>query len=175
MMSISIRLTFAIIMFIIIIVVLLISLPHLKGAPWIPSRMKKVREMLSLAEVKPGEVVYDLGCGDGRIIVTAVRKFQAKAVGIEINLVLYLWCQLLIFVLGLRKRIKLIYGNFFKEDLSNADIVICYLLQDTNDKLEEKLITELKPSAKIISNSFLFHNLRVISEDSEKGIFIYKK
>jgi ubiquinone/menaquinone biosynthesis C-methylase UbiE len=136
MMSISIRLAFAIIMLIIIIIVIIIAFPHLKGAPWIPSRMKKVREILSLAEIKPGEVVYDLGCGDGRILVSAVRKFQANAVGIEINLILFLWCQFLISVLGLRKRIKLIYGNFFKEDLSNADIVICYLLQETNDKLE---------------------------------------
>jgi predicted RNA methylase len=175
MMSISIRLAFAIIMLIIIIIVIIIAFPHLKGAPWIPSRMKKVREILSLAEIKPGEVVYDLGCGDGRILVSAVRKFQANAVGIEINLILFLWCQFLISVLGLRKRIKLIYGNFFKEDLSNADIVICYLLQETNDKLEEKLINELKPSTRILSNSFSFHNLKVIKEDSEKKIYIYRR
>ena len=175
MMYSSIPLTYAIIMFIIIIIVILISLPHLKGAPWIPTRMKKVREMLSLAEIEPGEVVYDLGCGDGRIIVSAARKFQAKAVGIEINLILFFWCQILTTVLGLRKKVKLIYGNFFKVDLSNADLVICYLLQDTNDKLEEKLMNELRPSAKVLSNSFLFHNLRVINEDSEKGIYIYEK
>ena len=150
-------------------------MPHLKGAPWIPTRMKKLREMLSLAEIEPGEVVYDLGCGDGRIIVSAARKFQAKAVGIEINLILFFWCQILTTVLGLRKKVKLIYGNFFKVDLSNADLVICYLLQDTNDKLEEKLMNELRPSAKVLSNSFLFHNLRVINEDSEKGIYIYEK
>jgi predicted RNA methylase len=173
-MTISMPLTFAIIMLIVIVIAILIAWPHLKGAPWIPSRMKKVREMLSLAEIKPGEIVYDLGCGDGRIIIRAVRKYQAKAVGIEINFVLYLWCQFLISVLRLRKMVKLIYGNFFKEDLSNADIVICYLLQNTNDKLENKLICELKSSARVISNSFLFHNLRLINENSEKGIYVYK-
>jgi SAM-dependent methyltransferase len=174
-MTISIPLTFAIIMLIVIIIAILIAWPHLKGAPWIPSRMNKVREMLSLAEIKPEEIVYDLGCGDGRIILHAVRKYQAKAVGIEINLILYLWCQFLISVLRLRKRVKVIYGNFFKEDLSNADIVICYLLQDTNDKLENKLNSELKSSARVISNSFLFHNLRLTNENSEKGIYVYKR
>ena len=174
-MSISIPLTFAIIMLIIIIIAILIAWPHLKGAPWIPSRMNKVREMLSLAEIEPEEIIYDLGCGDGRIIISAVRKYQAKAVGIEINLILYLWCQFLISVLGLRKRIRVIYGNFFKEDLSKADIVVCYLLQETNDRLEEKLIYELKPSARVVSNSFSFHKLRVISEDSEKKIYIYRR
>ena len=175
MMNSSIPLAYAITMFIIIIIVILISLPHLKGAPWIPSRMKKVREMLTLAKIKPGDIVYDLGCGDGRVIVKASRKFQARAVGIEINIVLFLWCQFLITILSLRKKIKLIYGNFFKVDLSDADLVICYLLQDTNDKLEDKLNKELKPTAKIISNSFLFHNLRVISEDPDKGIYVYEK
>lgn len=157
-----------------IIVVCCISYSHLKGAPWIPTRMKKVRQMLSAADIQPDEVIYDLGCGDGRFIVKAARKFDAKAVGIEINLLLYLWCQILITVLGLRKRVKVVYGNFFKLDLSNADVVICYLLQETNDKLEEKLIQELKPTARVVSNSFLFHRLPAAIEDTDQGIYVYR-
>lgn len=147
---------------------------HIKGAPWIPTRMKKVREMLSLADIQPDEVLYDLGCGDGRFIVTAARRFDAKTVGIEINLLLYLWCQFLITILGLRRRVKVAYGDFFKHDLSNADVVICYLLQDTNDKLEEKLIQELKPTARVVSNSFIFHRLLVVNEDADEGIYVYR-
>ena len=86
---------------------------------------------------------------------------------------LYLWCKLLIIVLGLRNRVEIIRGNFFKHNLSNADVVICYLLQETNDKLEEKLLRELKPTARVISNSFLFNKLQVIIEDTEKGIYVY--
>ena len=158
-----------------IIIVVVFSWSHIKGAPWIPTRMKKVREMLSLADIQPDEIFYDLGCGDGRIIVTAARRFEAKAVGVEINLFFYLWCQLLITILGLRKRVKVAYGNFFKHDLSNADVVICYLLQETNDKLEEKLIQELKPTARVVSNSFLFHALPVVNEDADKGIYVYRR
>ena len=157
-----------------IIIVVVFSWSHIKGAPWIPTRMKKVREMLSLADIQPDEILYDLGCGDGRIIVTAARRFEAKAVGVEINLFFYLWCQLLITILGLRKRVKVAYGNFFKHDLSNADVVICYLLQETNDKLEEKLIQELKPTARVVSKSFIFHRLPVASEDTAKGIYVYR-
>ena len=148
---------------------------HIKGAPWLPTRMKKVREMLTLAEIQPHEVLYDLGCGDGRIIVTAARRYKIKAVGIEINLLFYLWCQILITILGLRKKVKVSYGNFFKRDLSSADVVICYLLQETNDKLEEKLVQELKPDARVVSNSFKFHKLSIINEDSDKKIYVYRR
>ena len=147
--------------------------PLIKGAPWIPTRKKKVRQMLSLAYIQPDEVLYDLGCGDGRFIITAARKFGAKAVGIEINPILYLWCQLSITILGLRRRVKVLYGNFFKRNLSEADVITCFLLQETNDKLEDKLLRELKPTARVISNSFMFNKLHVVTEDTEKKIFIY--
>ncbi|MFX0031390.1 MAG: SAM-dependent methyltransferase [Candidatus Hermodarchaeota archaeon] len=147
--------------------------PLINGAPWIPTRKKKVRQMLSLVDIQPDEVLYDLGCGDGRFIITAARKFGAKAVGIEINPVLYLWCQLVITILGLRRRVKILYGNFFKRNLSDADVITCFLLQETNDKLEEKLLKELKPTARVISNSFMFNKLQVISEDTDKKIYVY--
>ena len=158
---------------IVIILAFFFIWPMIKGAPWFPTGKRKVRKMLSLANIQPDEVLYDLGCGDGRVIRTAARKFKAKAVGIEINPFLYLWCQFIITILGLRKRVKIKYGDFFKRDLSNADVVVCYLLQETNDKLEEKLINELKPTARIISSVFLFNNLALIREDIENGIYVY--
>ncbi len=148
--------------------------PLFKGAPWVPTRMKKVRQMLTLADIQPDEILYDLGCGDGRFIVTAARKFGAKAIGIELNILLYVWCQLLITILGLRKRVKIIRGNFFKRDLSEADVVICYLLQATNELLEDKLLRELKPTTRVISNSFVFNKLPIVIEDLNSGIYVYK-
>ena len=98
---------------------------HHRGAPWIPSTRKMVHEMLSLAEVQPDDVVYDLGCGDGRFVITAAREYQATAVGIEIDPLRYLWCRMLVTVLRLRGQVKVIYGDFFKQDLSDADVNIC--------------------------------------------------
>ncbi|MFW9821246.1 MAG: SAM-dependent methyltransferase [Candidatus Thorarchaeota archaeon] len=158
----------------VIIVVLFCIAPLLKGAPWVPTKMKKVRKMLTLAELQQNEVLYDLGCGDGRVLLTAARKFGAKAVGIEISPLFYLWCQIVITIFGLRSRVKIKYGNFFKYDMSEADVVICYLLQETNDKLEDKLLKELKPTARIISNTFMFNKFPLISEDIDIGIFAYR-
>ncbi|MFX1489349.1 MAG: SAM-dependent methyltransferase [Promethearchaeota archaeon] len=149
------------------------SWPLTKGAPWIPTRMKKVRQMLSLANIQPDEILYDLGCGDGRFIIRAARKFKAKAIGIEINPLLYVWCQLVITILGLRRRVQIKYGNFYKCNLSSADVVICFLLPHTNNSLEDKLLRELKPTARVISNSFVFNKLPVVSEDRDEGIYVY--
>ena len=88
--------------------------PNATGAPWVPTPMPTVRRMLDLAEVQPGDVVYDLGCGDGRTVVTAARKYGAYAVGVEIDPLRYLWCQILITVLGLRRRASIKYWGMMK-------------------------------------------------------------
>ena len=97
-----------------------------RGAPWAPTPMRMVHKMLSLAEVGPDDVVYDLGCGDGRMIITAARRYGASAVGIEIDPLRYMWCQVLVTFLGLRGRVKVVYGDFFKQTLNDADVVTCY-------------------------------------------------
>ncbi len=150
-----------------------VSWPNKRGAPYWPTRLKKVRQMLTMANVQPGELVFDLGCGDGRIIVMAARRFNARAVGIEIDLIRYLWCQFLITILGLRKKVRVIYGDLFTKDISNADVVICFLLQNTNDKLESKLIEELRPNARVVSHTYLFSGLPLIAMDGEQGLYAY--
>ncbi|UCE97834.1 MAG: class I SAM-dependent methyltransferase [Dehalococcoidia bacterium] len=128
-----------------------------------------------MAKVKPGELVYDLGCGDGRIIIMAARHFGALAVGIEIDPLRYLWSQIRIRFLGLSDRVSIKYGNFYKYDLSQADVITCYLLQDTNKKIATKLNRELKPRARVVSNTFTFPTLSLLQKNKELGIFIYKK
>ena len=148
--------------------------PDVTGAPWLPTRMKKVEKMLTLANLQPDELIYDLGCGDGRIIVMAARKFGARAIGVEIDPLRYLWCQFLITILGLRKKVKILYGDLFKKNIGDADVVVCYLLQRTNDKLVDKLIMELEPNTRIVSNTFVFIELPLIDEDRESSIYVYK-
>ena len=82
--------------------------------------------MLKIAKIKPGDVVYDLGSGDGRILLEAARHFGARAVGIEIDPLRYIITKIKIHVLNLQDSVQIIWGNFFKQDLSNADIIIVY-------------------------------------------------
>lgn len=126
------------------------------GAPWVPTSYKTVYMMLEMAEVRPGEIVYDLGSGDGRLIIEAARSFGAKAIGIEIDPIRYLWAKIKILVLHLQDDVKVLFGNFFLKDLSNADVVTVYLLQETNNKLMKKLENELRPGTRVVSNAFIF-------------------
>ena len=158
-------------MIIVIIAVVSMMWTNPMGAPWVPSSMKNVHRMLVLANVQPGDVVYDLGCGDGRTIITAALGYKAKAVGIEVDPFRYIWCQIAISILGLRDRVKVIYGNFFNQDLSKADVVTCYLLPETNKKLEDKFHRELQPGTRVVSNAFLFHTVPL--SDRNGDIHLY--
>lgn len=134
-----------------------------------PTPMSMVHKMLQMAEVGPD----DLGCGDGRIVVTAARQYGARAVDIELDPLRYLWCQLLITVLGLRERVQIVFGDFFKQDLSAADVVTCYLLRDTNKKLQGKFKDELDLDTRVVSNYFTFPALQMAGEDTEEKLYLY--
>jgi protein-L-isoaspartate O-methyltransferase len=122
-------------------------------APYIPSPQEVVDRMLSAARVKPGEMVYDLGSGDGRIIITAAQKFQARAVGVELRADLCKSTQARIKALGLEGRVKLIHENMLKVDLSPADVTL-YLLTSSNERLRPNLEKYLKPGARVVSNDY---------------------
>jgi SAM-dependent methyltransferase len=156
-----------------LVIVLSISWTNFRGAPWVPTSLSTVHKMLAMAEVGPNDVVYDLGCGDGRTIITAARRYGSRAVGIEIDPLRYLWCQMLITVLGLRGRVQIVYGDFFAQDLSGADVVTCYLLQSTNEKLQGKFMRELHPSARVVSNDFTFPGLQLYRQDTKSEIYLY--
>lgn len=163
-------------LFLLLILVLVISVLWTisRGAPWAPTPMSMVHKMLTMAQVGPDDLVYDLGCGDGRMIVTAARGYGAQAVGVELDPLRYLWCQMLITVLGLRSRVRIVYGDFFAQDLSSASVVTCYLLRRTNKKLQGKFKQELHPETRVVSNYFTFPKLNLISQDDEAKLYLYK-
>ena len=163
------------ILVVILILVLAISISwtNYRGAPWAPTPMSAVHKMLTMADVGPDDTVYDLGCGDGRTIITAARRYAARAVGIEIDPLRYLWCQVLITILGLRGQVKIVFGDFYTQDLSAADVITCYLLQGTNNKLESKLKLELRPNTRVVSHYFTFPGLHLVSQDEETKVYLY--
>ena len=108
------------------------------GAGYDPTPTDKVHKMLDLAKVGKDDLVYDLGSGDGRILITATKTFSARAVGIEADPFRFIFSWFVILLSGQRKRIILKFGNFFKKRIDDATVVTIFLYQPTNNKLREK-------------------------------------
>lgn len=123
-------------------------------APYVPSPQQVVERMLEAAQVKPGETVYDLGCGDGRVLITAAEKFKAKGVGIELSPRLVQQARGQIQLRGLQNQVSVLEGNMLEKDLSGADVVTLYLLTESNSKLKPLLEKYLKPGARVVSHDF---------------------
>jgi ubiquinone/menaquinone biosynthesis C-methylase UbiE len=122
--------------------------------PYLPSPQLVVERMLEAAQIKPGETLYDLGSGDGRIVITAARMFKANAVGIEISDALCKSTVKKIAALHLDEQVKIVHANALKVDLSPADVVTLYLLTSSNARLRPILEKDLKPSARVVSLNF---------------------
>lgn len=146
--------------------------PLFTGAPWTPTPFSTVRRMLRLANVQPGETVYDLGSGDGRVLWVAAREFGAWAVGVEIDPLRFAWTRLAIKLLGLGERVRVSRANLFDVDLSGADVVVLYLLPKANGRLAPKLLRELRPGARVVSHAFIVPELRLAAE--EQGVRVYR-
>jgi SAM-dependent methyltransferase len=123
-------------------------------APFVATPEIVAEKMLEAAGLKPGEVVYDLGCGDGRILFVAVQKFQARAVGIELSPTLVKQASEKAQKLGLGEQVRVVQGNLFEADLRTADVVTLYLMRLSNERLKPKLVQELKPGARVVSHDY---------------------
>ena len=121
---------------------------------FVPTPQPVVEAMLEAAGVKAGDVVYDLGCGDGRIVITAATKFGARGVGIDIDPAMVKTATAQAAAAGVGDRVRFITGNLFSADLSEATVVTLYLLQSLNEKLRPKLVRELKPGSRVVSHVF---------------------
>lgn len=124
-------------------------------APYVPSPLIVVKNMLKLAGAGPDDIVYDLGCGDGRILFTAVEEFSVKrAVGYELNPTLCGSLQVKIDERDMGDRIEVTNGNFFLADLSPATLITLYLTTSGNSKLKPKFEEELGEGARVVSHDF---------------------
>ena len=143
-----------------------------KGAPYVPSKREKIARMLALADIQNGERVFDLGSGNGIVLIEAARA-GAMGTGIECNPFLVWLARRRIAAVGLSEKIKIIRGDFRDCTLADADVVFVYLMPKTLTALQEKLQRELKSGARIISNDFPIAGWTPIHE--EDGIFVYRK
>lgn len=131
---------------------LVIGLVMAKGVPFVSSPAYDLQNICRAVGLKSGEVIYDLGCGKANLLTVASKEFGAKGVGYEISLWPYVWARLRILILGAEVEMHL--QDFFKADLSRADVVFCYLFPEIMAKLEPKFKAELKPGARVVSYSF---------------------
>ncbi len=127
------------------------------GAPYVKSQKEKVEIMMCLADLKPSDLVADLGSGDGFFTIEAARR-GAKAIGYEINPFLVWWSRHKIKSLGLAERAKICRKNFWSANLSGATVVMFYGITGMMGRLEKKLEKELRPGTRIISNGFSLPN-----------------
>jgi ubiquinone/menaquinone biosynthesis C-methylase UbiE len=123
-------------------------------APFVQTPLEVAKKMLDLSKIRSGEVLYDLGCGDGRLIILAAREAGARATGVELREDLIERARTEIKRLNLEGKVNVIQGNFFDISISDADVVTLYLTSSANERLRPKLEAELKQGARVVSHDF---------------------
>ncbi|HBB31900.1 MAG TPA: SAM-dependent methyltransferase [Cyanobacteria bacterium UBA8803] len=122
--------------------------------PYVPTPDQVVARMLELANVRDDDILYDLGSGDGRIVITAAQKHGIRGTGVEINPELVQRSRANAQAAGVADRVEFVQQDLFQTDLSDATVVTLYLLPEINLKLRPKLLQELKPGTRIVSHDF---------------------
>ncbi len=141
--------------------------------PYVPTSDGVVAAMLKAGGVKTDDILYDLGCGDGRIVIAAAQKLGTRGVGIDINPVRIKEAQANAEKAGVTGRVKFIEQDLFDADIRNATVVTLYLLPAVNLKLRPKLLRELKPGTRIVSHSFDMGDWKPEKEIEVNGETIY--
>jgi SAM-dependent methyltransferase len=131
---------------------------RLPDVPYLPTPPDVVDAMLALAGVTATDVVYDLGSGDGRIVIAAARTYRARGVGVELDPKLVAQARANAIRAGVDDLVTIIEADVFRTDLSRATVVTLYLLPSVNERLRPKLIRELAPGARIVSHDFVMGN-----------------
>jgi len=126
-----------------------------------------------MSEAGPDDVVYDLGSGDGRILIEAARTYHARAVGIEADPLRVLMSRLFISMGHLKGKTRVVWANFFHVNLGDATIVTLFLSHGANQRLKTKLLTELRPGTRVVSHVWTFDGWTPASRDPAEDLSLY--
>lgn len=140
---------------------------------FVPLPMYTVRKILRLAKIRKNDILYDLGSGDGRVVIEAAKRYGIKTVGIEKNKLLAWISRMKVKRNEIENRVKIINGDIFKQDLSDASIVVVYLTQKLNEKLKPKLERELKKGTRVISASHVFKGWKEVKKIKTGHFYTY--
>jgi len=145
------------------------------GAMWVPTNYPVVRTMLALGKVKPGELIVDLGSGDGRIPIMAAKEFGARSIGIEINFFLVWWARLRARLAG-AKNVRFLWQDLWSADVSRAEVVTLFLYGHTTPKVGEKLLREAKPNVRVVSHLWkMGEGWQLVAADEARRVLVYQK
>lgn len=139
------------------------------GAPFIPTSHAIMERMLRVAKIKRGEKVFDLGCGDGRLVFAAARR-GAEAIGYEFSFPTFLLAKARSL---LHPHAKIRYANFWLQDYRGADVIVCYLLTGSMQTFKQKIWPQLKPGCRVVSHSFKMQGIKPVYD--QKGVVMYVK
>ncbi|MBI4098848.1 MAG: hypothetical protein HY437_02355 [Candidatus Magasanikbacteria bacterium] len=148
-----------------------------RGAPWVPMRRGDVERVVRLAEIKPGQTVYDLGCGDGRLLFAAAAC-GAAARGFEISLLPWVIAKVRWLFSKHRARVAISFKDFWFANFYDVDIVYFFLMPAAYPRLQTKLQKELKPGAMVLAYVWPFPDWKPIQVDETPGrptIYVYRK
>lgn len=167
------------ILILILAVILVITAYAAKiGAPPVFTNKRHIRKLLANLDLKPGQIFYELGAGNGRVMtMAAAAKPDIKVIGFELSPIMLVWAWLNIKIHRL-KNAEIRWRNFFHVDFRDADFIFCFLMPKTLEKMKIKFEKELKPGAKIISYAFQVNGWspeKIIKPASQSGIYIYNK
>lgn len=157
-----------------VLVLLWILVPAFYGLPSKPTKPDRIRKALQMVNLKQDELLYDLGAGDGRVLFIAAKEFGAKAIGVEIGPVQCALIWLRAIANGLSNRIQIQWGDFFKSDLSKADVVYVYATSKEVAKLASYLEKMMKRGSRLVSISADFPAWEPSAFDEENLIFSYE-
>jgi SAM-dependent methyltransferase len=143
------------------------------NTPYVSTPPRIVEAMLELAEVSNNDTVYDLGCGDGRIVIRAAQEYGARGVGIDINPARIDEARAQAGSAGVTEHVDFQVRDLFDADFRNATVVALYLLPDVNLRLRPRLLSELKPGTRVVSHSFAMGDWRPDKERVVDGVHIY--
>ncbi len=146
---------------------------HPPDVPYVPTQDPVVHAMLRLAGVTNNDTVYDLGCGDGRIVVAAARDYMAHGVGIDINPQRIQEAQANAKKNAVERLVRFEENDLFDADIHSATVVTLYLLPDVNLRLRPKLLKELKPGTRVVSHSFDMGDWKPEKQEQVEGQWIY--
>lgn len=141
--------------------------------PYVPTPMDVVEAMLDVAKVSKNDVVYDLGCGDGRIVVTAAKKYGATGIGVDLNPERIKEANENAKEKGVENKVKFYEGNLFDFDFSKASVLTLYLLPDVNLQLMPKILKEMKPGSRVVSHAFDMGDWKPDKQISVDGRTVY--